>query len=118
MSSSVLVVEDDATLRMVVVEALCALPVEVFSCSSAELALNVLEHTERIDLIVADVRMPGRMSGLDLASIVWSRWPGLPIVLTSGYPLPNTRPIPHHSAFIAKPWTLENLLDAVQARLP
>lgn len=78
----------------------------------------MLEHTDCIDLLLADVRMPGQMSGPDLASIVWSRWPDMPVVLTSGYQLRSARPMPCHSTFIAKPWTLKGLMETVQARLP
>ena len=41
---------------------------------------------ERIDLLFADVVMPGKVDGYELARIARERWPSLKIVLTSGFP--------------------------------
>jgi DNA-binding NtrC family response regulator len=118
MTSAVLVVEDDKTLRLLITDALSALPIEVFACSSADLALCVLEHAQPIDLVLADIHTPGQLDGWGLAQIVWGRWPDLPVVLTSGHPISSSTRLPSHSTFIGKPWAVKTLVDTVQARLP
>lgn len=56
---------------------------EVTSAGSAQEALLVLE-TNVIDLVVTDWSMPGQ-NGIDLAESIHARWPGLPIILLTGY---------------------------------
>jgi CheY-like chemotaxis protein len=48
-------------------------------------ALAVLER-EKVDLLFTDVVMPGGMDGIALAKQVMERWPGLRVILTSGFP--------------------------------
>jgi DNA-binding NtrC family response regulator len=56
---------------------------EVSSAGSAQEALLALE-THGIDLVVTDWNMPDQ-NGIDLAKSIHARWPGLPIVLLTGY---------------------------------
>jgi CheY-like chemotaxis protein len=48
-----------------------------------------LESAERVDLLFADVIMPGKLDGYDLARIALERWPSIKVVLTSGFPGTN-----------------------------
>ncbi len=82
---TVLVVEDNASLRRVVVRQLTELGYRVLEAADAQTALRVIE-SERVDLILTDVVMPGGTSGYDIARAVLSRWPAIKIVLTSGFP--------------------------------
>ena len=56
---------------------------EVTSVGSAQEALLALE-THVIDLVVTDWNMPDQ-NGIDLAKSIHARWPGLPIILLTGY---------------------------------
>lgn len=117
MESTVLVVEDDPTLRMLIADALSMLPVHVVECECADDALRVLEKGDLFNLVLTDIRMPGQLDGLDLANMIWHRWPTLPVILTSGHCVVTSQQLPHGSTFIAKPWTLDTLYETVQARL-
>lgn len=117
MSSIVLVVEDDPTLRMLIADALSMLPVQVVECASADDALGILESGKSVNLVLTDIRMPGHLDGLELANLIWHRWPSLPVILTSGHCVLTPHQLPHGSAFISKPWTLDMLYESVQARL-
>lgn len=117
MSSTVLVVEDNPTLRMIIADALNMLPVNVIECSSAEEALHELKKPTRFGLVLTDIRMPGAIDGLGLARIIWVTWPHLPVVLTSGHCVLNQEQLPEHSTFMAKPWSLDLLFQTVRARL-
>jgi CheY-like chemotaxis protein len=57
----------------------------VVEASSGAAALEVLERADnRVELILADVVMPG-INGVELASIVRRDWPALPVLLMTGY---------------------------------
>src|SRR5581483_7316744 len=82
---NVLVVEDNPNLRRVVVRQLRELGYRVLEADGAKSAIAVLE-SESVDLLLTDVVMPGSMSGSELAATTLSRWPGIKVVLTSGFP--------------------------------
>jgi PAS domain S-box-containing protein len=82
---TILVVEDNRSMRLVVQRQLVALGFRVLAADSAAAALALLAN-EPIDLLFSDIVMPGEMSGFDLARQVAERWPAVKIVLTSGFP--------------------------------
>ena len=53
--------------------------------AEAESALAALQGEARFDLVLSDLVMPGEMDGLALARVVRRVWPGLPVLLLSGY---------------------------------
>lgn len=118
MPTIILVVEDDETLRWLVVEALTLrADTQVIDCTNADDARVLLEHANTINLVVTDIRMSGEMDGLELAQMCWKTWPMLPVIVTSGHCRLPVEQIPEGSAFMAKPWTLEQLYQAVDDRL-
>jgi len=117
MRPTVLVVEDDETLRLLTVEAISLLNVWVVACANADEALTVLERSVPIALVVTDVTMPGSLDGLGLAKMIWVRWPSIPVIITSGKPLVSTVALPSHAIFLPKPWPLELLLLSVDSCL-
>lgn len=116
MTFTVLLVEDELILRELLIELISPLSLEVIECASADAAL---EHLERgtTDLLLSDLRMPGSLDGWQLAQIVWTRWPGLPVILTSGHRMLDSYQMPAHSRFISKPWNLDAMYDTVQTYL-
>jgi PAS domain S-box-containing protein len=82
---SVLVVEDNDDVGRFSTELLEDLGYRVKRVSDAAAALALLETDEfSADLVFSDVIMPG-MNGVELANIVRERYPGMPVILTSGY---------------------------------
>jgi two-component system, NtrC family, response regulator AtoC len=79
----VLVVEDDADLRQLIVSGLRTRGFLVVECDRAQAALEVLE-CEEFELVVTDLRMPG-MSGLDLIGRVRGGYPRLGVVLMTAF---------------------------------
>lgn len=118
MSSTVLVVEDDEILRSLAVEAISLLGLYVIDCASADDALIILVGSASIALVMTDVRMPGSIDGLELAQQVWSRWPYLPVIITSGDRSVPDGQMPSHAMFLRKPWSLDELHAAVRKYLP
>lgn len=108
---NVLVVEDLDDMRTTTARLLIRHGYNVEVASSAENALETLAVTDGIDLIVADVVLPG-MSGIDLA-----RKAGVETVLVSGYP-GNARAVADGGMeVLLKPFTEAELLKAVARRL-
>lgn len=85
LSGAILLVEDNARIAEVTIPLLEDLGLTPLWAPDAEEALLKLQEQEtKIDLVLTDVVMPG-MSGIALARTIAQRWPGIPVVLTSGY---------------------------------
>src|SRR3954469_25063340 len=105
----VLVVEDNDDVGQFSTELLEDLGYTVRRVASADAALAILAEDEfSADLVFSDVIMPG-MNGVELAGIIRERYPGLPVVLTSGYS--NVLAENAHRGFelIQKPYSVELL---------
>jgi len=81
----VLVVEDDDRVRRLTVSRLRQLGYDVVEAENGPHALEILAAQPDIELIFTDLVMPGGMNGYDLCKEVRRRWPGKPVLLTSGY---------------------------------
>src|SRR5215475_7670573 len=117
-SRAVLLVEDDAELRGLTAKLLDEGKFDTIECESAEAALaTMLIRGRDIAMILADIRLPGVMDGIDLACEVKMRWPLLPVILTSGLPRDRLRDLPLGVDYIAKPWQPLSLLIAAEQAL-
>jgi PAS domain S-box-containing protein len=85
-SETILVVEDDAGVRAVVLDMLGALGYRVLSAENGEQALRIIESGEPVDLLFTDVVMPGPLRSPELARIAQQILPNLAVLFTSGYP--------------------------------
>jgi PAS domain S-box-containing protein len=84
-SETVLVVEDEAEVRMVAARLLADLGYEVVEAQDGEAALAILEGGRAIDLLFTDVIMPSGMSGWRLGKDACRLHPGLKVLFTTGY---------------------------------
>jgi len=82
---TVMVVEDESSVRDLAAGALVQLGYRVCSASSGREALDLLEQDVECDLLFTDVVMPGGMSGPELAEAAKKLRPGLKVLYTSGY---------------------------------
>ena len=114
--ATALVVEDDAIQREMISMLLEESEYEVFLCETAEEALLVLDRKGRkLSLLMTDVNLAGRMSGVQLAAIARQRHPLLDVVVTSGKTL--NEKLPDGVKFWAKPWAaLDVLREAALAQ--
>ena len=113
---SVLVVEDDSTMLMMLAEELRDAGFDVREAESGDAALRTLSASAPVDLLLTDVRMPGLVDGLGLARRVRSEWPGTKIVLMSGY-LRDMENAGVADAFLGKPFPLAAAADCVERLL-
>src|SRR4051812_26503761 len=82
---NILIVDDEAAIRMLLCHALERSGFSPMEASSAQEALSVAQQCGgTLQVLVSDVVMPG-MSGPELARILLSTCPGLKVILMSGY---------------------------------
>jgi PAS domain S-box-containing protein len=116
---TVLVVDDDINVREVSVAMLSALGYATVEAGDAEQALTILTQRSDIDLVFSDVIMPGEINGLDLARLVKEKYPGVAVVLASGYTaqLQGEKGGPTDVEVLRKPYSRTALATALtQAR--
>src|SRR5712671_786662 len=117
---TVLVVEDNAALRRVVMRQLGELGYRVLDAENAAEGLQVMEK-ESIDLLLTDVVMPGGTDGRELARRARQRWPGLKVVFTSGFSEArlngNASPLSLCTPLLNKPYRKEELASAAREAL-
>ncbi|TFY87566.1 response regulator [Pseudomonas kairouanensis] len=115
-TSTILVVEDDAIVRMLIVDVLEELEYTVLEAADAEEALVRVKDTDQIiNLMMTDVGLPD-MDGKQLATLVRELRPTLPILFASGYA--ENIDVPAGMQVIAKPFSIDQLRDKVKAMLP
>ncbi|NJN93078.1 MAG: PAS domain S-box protein [Anaerolineales bacterium] len=117
-SETILVVEDDLSVREIMCHILQANGYTIHQAASGPEAINFCQETrpENIHLLLTDMVMPG-MNGQNLASNLRSRYPHLKVLYTSGY-LENNLPqanLPESKMiFLEKPFTPDTLARKVR----
>jgi signal transduction histidine kinase len=112
----VLVVDDDPLVRMGTTAMLEDLGHTAIEASSASEALEVLASNQNLDLMITDHAMPG-MTGTELARMVSSSYPGMRVIVASGYAeLPDGHGL-LDILRMTKPFTQGQLQAAIQRAL-
>jgi len=111
-SATIMVVDDEAEVRMIVSEFLEDSGYRVLQADGAAAALRLLDVEPGVQLLVTDIRMPD-MSGLELADRVTVTRPNLKIILISGYFVAQQV----QRRFLRKPFRMRELAAAVRAEL-
>jgi two-component system, response regulator PdtaR len=106
---TVLVVEDELLIRMMLADALEEEGYRVLEASNVLEAVALFARND-VDAIVTDVDMPGGLSGYDLVDMV-AGLKALPIIVTSGAHRPDERPLPQDGYFLSKPYRLDDVCD-------
>ncbi len=116
---TVLVVEDNEAVRQMVLTNLTALGYHVIEARGGTGALETLER-QKIDVLFTDIVMPGELSGIELARVAAERFPGLRVLLTSGFPdaLENdAEDLAARMRFLSKPYRRADLARTLEAVL-
>jgi PAS domain S-box-containing protein len=119
-SETVLLVEDDASVRATAVLHLRDLGYHVIEASDGIAARAILETDTTIDLLFTDVVMPGGVTGGQLAKEAQARRPHLKVLFTSGY---TSNSIVHHGRldpgvhFLSKPYRISELAQKMREAL-
>jgi CheY-like chemotaxis protein len=114
---TVLVVDDSADVAEVTSSLFEHLGYETIYRESAEAALKLLEAGTKIDLVFSDIVMPGTIDGVGLVREIRSRYPNLPVALTTGYS-DAAKAAPADLRILRKPFGTEALRDFIQDITP
>lgn len=118
-AKTILLVEDEETVRKVIERLLTKLGYEVESASDAEEAIEMFtERNEQFDLVLTDVVMPG-LTGVEMSEVLKGQRPDMRFLFTSGYTSkelggnPEAPPEP----FLPKPFSMDELSRSVREAL-
>jgi CheY-like chemotaxis protein len=114
---TVLVVDDEPSVRLLVVEILQDLGYATIEAADGASGLRVLRSDARIDLLVSDVGLPGGMNGRQMADAAREARPGLKVLFITGYnedaALGHGRLAPG-TQVLSKPFSMETLAARVR----
>ena len=110
---SVLVVEDEALIRMAIADFLTDRGFDVLEAGDATEAINLLVAHPEVRVMFTDVDMPGGIDGLKLAAAVRDRWPPIAIVVTSGHRTVDADDLPVEARFFPKPYSADQVARAL-----
>jgi DNA-binding NtrC family response regulator len=105
----VLLVEDNADVAEVGADYLRQLGYRVRSVADARAAIAALRLDANVVLEFSDILMPGGKNGLDLAHEIRQRFPGIPVLLTTGYSASAQDAVRQGVVVLQKPYDLEGL---------
>jgi CheY-like chemotaxis protein len=112
----VLVVDDSPEVAEVASALFEHLGYDTIYRDSAEAALKLLADGNKVDLIFSDIVMPGTIDGVGLASEVQSRYPQLPVILTTGYS-DAMQTAPPNLPILRKPFDVDALRNCIQGMI-
>jgi CheY-like chemotaxis protein len=116
---TVVVVEDDPAVRMLVMDLLKELGYRAHEAEDARSALPLLESDMRVDLLVTDVGLPG-MNGRQLAEIARQHRPGLKVLFMTGYAQKAAERqgfLEDGMDMVAKPFSIEQLAGKIRTMI-
>ncbi len=114
---TILVVEDEALIRMGTTQMLEDAGYAVVEAANADTAIQILEARNDIRVVFTDVKMPGTLCGLRLARAIRDRWPPIQLIVASGLNAPSETEFSVNGRFIRKPYASEHVLQALDELL-
>jgi CheY-like chemotaxis protein len=122
--ATVLLVEDEADIRALTAETLRDRRHTVIEAKDGNAALDALQQRladgESIDILVADIGLPGGINGRQLATAARERLPELPVLLITGYAGQALGPSSEVSggiSLLSKPFSFDALTARVESLL-
>ncbi len=115
---SILVVDDELLIRDLLYDFFTDQGWDISIAESGEKALEIL-RSKKIDLVLTDLKMPN-MDGLTLTSEVRESYPGIPVVIMTGYPSVDSAVSALRqkvSDYIIKPFNINELYKVVEEKI-
>lgn len=115
---TVLIVEDEPTVRMLITEVLEELGYAAIEAPDSVSGLKVLNSNVRIDLLITDVGLPGGMNGRQMVDAVLERRPNLKVLFITGYAETATvgsGNLPPGMHVMTKPFAIDELAARIRA---
>ncbi len=107
-----LVVEDEALVRELIVVELEDAGYDIVEAEDGPTAIRLLGEHPDIALLFTDIRLPGGMTGWDIAERARAIRPGLPVIYTTGYSSDDLRLVAG-AHFLNKPYRPAMVIDAI-----
>jgi CheY-like chemotaxis protein len=114
---TVLIVDDEPTVRMLVTEVLGDLGYAAIEAADAASGLTVLQSDVRIDLLITDVGLPGGMNGRQMADAGREKRPKLKVLFITGYAenaVLNNANLPPGMHVLTKPFAIDTLASRLK----
>ena len=111
----VLIVEDEAVVRLLIVETLNDLGYKALETADSAAALRILQSSQRVDLLVSDIGLPG-LNGRQLADGARVTRPGLKVLFVTGYAedAAGSGFLEPGMEIVIKPFTMEALASKIR----
>jgi PAS domain S-box-containing protein len=120
-SETILIVDDEPTVRMTISEAMAEAGYHTVEAADGPTALKLVESSTRFDLLITDFGLPGGFTGRQLADAARLKREDLKVLFITGYAenavIENGLLAPD-SGVLTKPFSLDALIQAVSALLP
>ncbi|WP_213880380.1 response regulator [Pseudomonas sp. dw_358] len=116
----VLIVEDEPSILMVLADYLSGEGYRVLQAENGEQAFRILATKPHLDLMITDFRLPGGISGVQIAEPAVKLRPELKVIFISGFPaeiVESNSPIARKAPILAKPFKLEDLQSKIESLL-
>lgn len=111
-----LVVDDEADVRYVLVQALKR-QYQVLDAGNVSEAMARAETLPSLQMLITDACLADGEDGMALAAALRERWPQLPVIIVSGLPQDPSQPLPAGCLWLEKPISLKTLRESVQRQL-
>lgn len=112
----ILLIEDDASVRAVLMSMLKRVDYEIVTAHSGDSALQKFHKDPAFDLVITDIVMPGKLQGTDFAKAVRETKPDLPFIFMSGYAAEATvhgNGLKPEDVRLMKPVSMTTLLETI-----
>ncbi|MGJ7547917.1 PAS domain-containing protein [Pseudomonas alloputida] len=113
---TVLIVDDEPSVRMFVSDVLSGLGCTVIEATDSQTGFQILASDARIDLLVTDIGLPGGIDGREMAILGRQVRENLPVILMTGYSIPSgfdDQVLQGFSAVLIKPFEMDDLIANV-----
>lgn len=117
---TVLVVEDESVLRMLITDVLKDLGYSTLEASDSKEGLKLLESEVQIDLLISDIGLPGGMNGREMVAKALNNRPELKVIFITGYAenaIFNQGNQPFKIQVMTKPFNMNSLIQRVQTTI-
>ena len=115
LNHTVLIVDDDSSIRWVLARALSNTQFKVISCDNGQQALDMI-RSNHPQLVITDIQMSG-MSGLELLNIINQNWPDLPVIMITAYADTDLATKTHELGafdYLPKPFDINHVIKLCQ----
>src|SRR6476646_12210340 len=107
--AAVLIVEEEALIRMESVDIVKDAGFRALEARNADEAVRILAARTDIRVVFVETKIAGSIDGLTLAHVIRDRWPPVHLILTSGLELTDLDGLPENALFIQKPYSSEQI---------